>query len=163
MSLSLYHAQIEHFEPGRTNTRPSRVRMEEESEPGTCRAFAAETNRRNTSADRGTPRTFGRQSKRPIRRVKIGLKATLRRAGVPHFPIHNLRHAFCARLSRVAPDAVIRHTSPETKRIYQLSMVEQVARSDGESESAASAIARNRTGDQAYLGRFSSNRSVVRQ
>jgi integrase len=100
--------------------------MEEESEPGTCRAFAAETNRRNTSADRGTPRTFGRQSKRPIRRVKVGWKATLRRAGVPHFPIYNLRHAFCARLSRVAPDAVIRHTSPETKRIYQLSMVEQV-------------------------------------
>ena len=40
------------------------------------------------------------------------------------------RHAFCTRLSWVAPDAVIeramRHTSPETKRIYQLSMVEQV-------------------------------------
>jgi integrase len=42
----------------------------------------------------------------------------------------NLRHAFCTWLSWVAPDAVIeramRHTSPETKRIYQLSMVEQV-------------------------------------
>jgi len=58
--------------------------------------------------------------------VKAGWKATLRRPGVPHFPIYNLRHAFCARLSRVAPDAVIRHTSPETKRIYQLSMVESV-------------------------------------
>jgi integrase len=57
-------------------------------------------------------------------------RSTLRRAGVPHFPIYNLRHAFCTRLSWVAPDAVIeramRHTSPETKRIYQLSMVEQV-------------------------------------
>ena len=43
---------------------------------------------------------------------------------------YNLRHAFCTRLSWVAPDAVIqramRHTSPETKRRYQLSMVEQV-------------------------------------
>src|SRR6266705_1330663 len=57
-------------------------------------------------------------------------RATLRRAGVPHFPIYNLRHPFCTRLSWVAPDAVIeramRHSSPETKRIYQLSMVEQV-------------------------------------
>jgi integrase len=49
---------------------------------------------------------------------------------VPQFPIYNLRHAFCTRLSWVAPDAVIeramRHTSPETKRHYQLGMVEQV-------------------------------------
>jgi integrase len=54
----------------------------------------------------------------------------LEASGVPHFPIYNLRHAFCTRLSWVAPDAVIEramsHTSPETKRIYQLSMVEQV-------------------------------------
>jgi len=66
----------------------------------------------------------------PIRNVKTAWKATLRRAGVPHFPIYNLRHAFCTRLSWVAPDAVIqramRHTSPETKRQYQLGMVEQV-------------------------------------
>jgi integrase len=66
----------------------------------------------------------------PIRSVKTAWKATLRRAGVPHFPIYNLRHAFCTRLSWVAPDAVIqramRHTSPETKRHYQLGMVEQV-------------------------------------
>lgn len=52
------------------------------------------------------------------------------RAGVPHFPIYNLRHVFCARLSGVAPDAVvqraIRHTSPETKRRYQLGMADQV-------------------------------------
>jgi hypothetical protein len=45
-------------------------------------------------------------------------------------PIYNMRHAFCTRLSWVAPDAVIeramRHTSPETKRHYQLGMVEQV-------------------------------------
>ena len=49
---------------------------------------------------------------------------------MPHFPICNLRHVFCARLNWVAPDAVIqramRHTSPETKRRYQLGMVEQV-------------------------------------
>jgi integrase len=49
---------------------------------------------------------------------------------VPYFPIYNLRHAFCTRLSWVALDAVIqramRHTSPETKRLYQLGMVEQV-------------------------------------
>ena len=67
---------------------------------------------------------------RPIRSVKTAWRATLRRAGVPHFPIYNLRHAFCTRLSWVAPDAVIeramRHTSPETKRRYQLGMVEQV-------------------------------------
>lgn len=67
---------------------------------------------------------------RPIQSVKTAWKATLRRAGVPHFPIYNLRHAFCTRLSWVAPDAVIqramRHTSPETKRLYQLGMLEQV-------------------------------------
>jgi len=37
---------------------------------------------------------------------------------------------FCTRLSGVAPDAVvqraIRHTSPETKRRYQLGMTDQV-------------------------------------
>jgi len=71
-----------------------------------------------------------RKPDRPIRSVKTAWRATLKRAGVPHFPIYNLRHGFCTRLSWVAPDAVIeramRHTSPETKRIYQLSMVEQV-------------------------------------
>jgi integrase len=68
--------------------------------------------------------------RRPISTVKTAWKATLGRAGVPHFPIYNLRHAFCTRPSSVAPDAVIqraiRHTSPKTKRRYQLSMVEQV-------------------------------------
>jgi integrase len=66
----------------------------------------------------------------PIRSVKTAWRATLKRANVPHFPIYNLRHAFCTRLSWVAPDAIIqramRHTSPETKRRYQLGMVEQV-------------------------------------
>jgi integrase len=66
----------------------------------------------------------------PIGSVKTTWRSTLRRVGVPHFPIYNLRHAFCTRLSWAAPDAVIeramRHTSPETKRVYQLSMVEQV-------------------------------------
>jgi integrase len=54
----------------------------------------------------------------------------LKRAGVPAFPIYNLRHVFCTRLSEVAPDAVVRramrHTSPETKRHYQLGMADQV-------------------------------------
>ena len=66
----------------------------------------------------------------PISTVKTAWKATLRRAGVPYFPIYNLRHLFCTRLSGVAADAVVqramRHTSPETKRHYQLGMAEQV-------------------------------------
>jgi len=49
---------------------------------------------------------------------------------VPHFPIYTLRHVFRTHLSEVAPDAVVqramRHTSPETKRRYQLGMAEQV-------------------------------------
>ena len=67
---------------------------------------------------------------RPISTVKTAWQATLRRAGVPHFPIYNLRHVFCTRLSGVASDAVIqramRHSSPETKRHYQLGMANQV-------------------------------------
>jgi integrase len=67
---------------------------------------------------------------KPISTVKTAWKATLRRAGVTAFPIYNLRHVFCTRLSGVAPDAVVqramRHTSPETKRRYQLGMAEQV-------------------------------------
>jgi integrase len=49
---------------------------------------------------------------------------------VPHFPIYNLRHAFCTRLRWVAADAVIqqviRHTNPKTKRLYQPGMIKQV-------------------------------------
>jgi integrase len=67
---------------------------------------------------------------RPISTVKTAWHATLRRAGVPHFPLYTLRHVFCTRLSGVAPDAVVqramRHTSPETKRRYQLGMADQV-------------------------------------
>jgi integrase len=67
---------------------------------------------------------------RPISTVKTAWKGTLKRAGVPHFSIYTLRHVFCTRLSAVAPDAVVqramRHTSPETKRIYQLGMTVQV-------------------------------------
>lgn len=67
---------------------------------------------------------------RPISTVKTAWRAALRRAGVPHFPIYTLRHVFCTRLSEFAPDAVVqramRHTSPETKRRYQLGMTEQV-------------------------------------
>jgi integrase len=67
---------------------------------------------------------------RPISSVKTAWTSTLKRAGVPHFSIYTLRHVFCTRLSAVAPDAVLqramRHTSPETKRIYQLGMTVQV-------------------------------------
>ena len=45
-------------------------------------------------------------------------------------PVVHLAYTFCTRLSWVAPDAVVqramRHSSPETKRHYQLGMVEQV-------------------------------------
>ena len=67
---------------------------------------------------------------RPISTVKTAWTSTLKRAGVPHFSIYTLRHVFCTRLSAVAPDAVVqramRHTSPETKRMYQLGMTLQV-------------------------------------
>jgi integrase len=67
---------------------------------------------------------------RPISTVKTAWPATLRRAGVPQFPLYTLRHVFCTRLSEFAPDAVVqramRHTSPETKRRYQLGMADQV-------------------------------------
>jgi integrase len=67
---------------------------------------------------------------RPISTVKTAWRATLRRAGVSPFPLYTLRHVFCTRLSEVAADAVVeramRHTSPETKRRYQLGMAEQV-------------------------------------
>jgi integrase len=67
---------------------------------------------------------------KPIGSVKTAWKATLRRAGVSYFPIYNLRHVFCTRLSWVAPDAVVqhamRHSSPETKRFYQLGLAHQV-------------------------------------
>jgi integrase len=62
--------------------------------------------------------------------VKTAWTTTLKNAKVAHFPIYQLRHLFCTRLSWVAPDAVVqramRHSSPETKRHYQLGMVEQV-------------------------------------
>ena len=62
--------------------------------------------------------------------VKKAWRSALEKAGVPYFPIYSLRHVFCTRLSWVAPDAVVqramRHSSPETKRHYQLGMVDQV-------------------------------------
>lgn len=71
-----------------------------------------------------------RRPGKPIRSVKHAWRTTLLKAGVPYFPIYNLRHVFCTRLSWVAPDAVVqramRHSSPETKRHYQLGMVDQV-------------------------------------
>ena len=67
---------------------------------------------------------------RPIQSVRKAWRTALDKAGVPYFPIYNLRHVFCTRLSWVAPDAVVqramRHSSPETKRHYQLGMVDQV-------------------------------------
>src|SRR6202035_2288717 len=67
---------------------------------------------------------------KPIGTVKRAWKSTLKKAGVPYFPIYNLRHVFCTRLSWVAPDAVVqramRHSSPETKRWYQLGLVDQI-------------------------------------
>jgi integrase len=71
-----------------------------------------------------------RAKNKPISTVRTVWTNTLKRAGVPRFPIYDLRHAFCTRLSWVAADAVVtramRHTSPETKRRYQLGMLEQV-------------------------------------
>ena len=67
---------------------------------------------------------------KPIRSVRRAWRTALEKAGVSYFPIYNLRHVFCTRLSWVAPDAVVqramRHSSPETKRHYQLGMVDQV-------------------------------------
>jgi integrase len=67
---------------------------------------------------------------KPITSVRKAWTTTLEKAKVAYFPIYHLRHVFCTRLSRVAPDAVVRramrHSSPETKRHYQLGMVEQV-------------------------------------
>ena len=80
----------------------------------------------------GSPYVFPspRRPGKPIRSVKHAWRTALLKAGVPYFPIYNLRHVFCTRLSWVAPDAVVqramRHSSPETKRHYQLGMVDQV-------------------------------------
>lgn len=47
-----------------------------------------------------------------------------------HFPIYQLRHAFCTRMGKVAADAVLtqamRHSSPETKRDYLMGVREKV-------------------------------------
>jgi integrase len=71
-----------------------------------------------------------RNPEKPIGTVKRAWKSTLKKADVPRFPIYNLRHVFCTRLSWVAPDAVLqqamRHGSPETKRFYQLGLAHQV-------------------------------------
>ena len=53
----------------------------------------------------------------PISSVKTAWKATLRRAGVPHFPIDNLRQVFCTRLSGVAADAVVQRAMRHTRRL----------------------------------------------
>jgi integrase len=70
------------------------------------------------------------KSNKPISTAKTAWQGTLKRACVTPFPIYNLRHVFCTRLSEVAADAVVeramRHASPETKRHYQLGMAEQV-------------------------------------
>jgi integrase len=86
------------------------------------------------------PRSPGK----PIRSVKRAWRTALAKAGVSYFPIYNLRHVFCTRLSWVAADAVVqramRHSSPETKRHYQLGMVDQVREGI------------ERANDQAYQG-----------
>ena len=67
---------------------------------------------------------------KPIRSVKRAWRTALTKADVPYFPIYNLRHVFCTRLSWVAPDAIVqramRHSSPDTKRRYQLGLIHQV-------------------------------------
>jgi len=77
---------------------------------------------------------------KPIGSVKRAWRTTLKKARVEYFPIINLRHVFCTRLSWVAPDTVIqramRHSSPETKQRYQLGMVEQVSAKHGKSQPA---------------------------
>jgi len=71
-----------------------------------------------------------RLSDQPIRNVRKAWAKTLEDAKVGYFPIYQLRHAFCTRVSKVASDAVVtkamRHSSAETKRRYQLGMVEEV-------------------------------------
>ena len=71
-----------------------------------------------------------RLSDQPIRNVRKAWAKTLEDAEVGYFPIYQLRHAFCTRVSKVASDAVVtkamRHSSAETKRRYQLGMVEEV-------------------------------------
>ena len=71
-----------------------------------------------------------RDASKPIRSVKRAWRTALTKAEVPYFPIYNLRHVFCTRLSWVAPDAIVqramRHSSPETKRRYQLGIIHQV-------------------------------------
>jgi len=58
----------------------------------------------------------------PIRNVRKAWAKTLEDAKIAYFPIYNLRHAFCTRLSKVASDTVVtkamRHSSAETKRRY---------------------------------------------
>jgi integrase len=97
-----------------------------------------------------TGRTGGRalgngRSNKPIGSVKKAWRTTLKRAGASYFPIYNLRHVFCTRLSWVAPDAIVqramRHSSPETKRVYQLGLVHQVREH------------MERANDKAYQGR----------
>jgi integrase len=86
-----------------------------------------------------------RDSNKPIGNVRKAWRTTLKRAGVSYFQIYNLRHVFCTRLSWVAPDAVVqramRHSSPETKRVYQLGLVHQVREH------------MERANDKAYRGR----------
>jgi len=66
----------------------------------------------------------------PIRNVRKAWAKTLKDAKIAYFPIYNRRHAFCTRLSEMASDTVVtkamRHSSAETKRRYQLGMVEKV-------------------------------------
>jgi integrase len=94
---------------------------------------SSESVRRNHEAHSGfapNRHLFFEERLLPIRSVRRAWRTALDKAGVSYFPIYNLRHVFCTRLSWVAPDAVVqramRHSIPETKRHYQLGMVDQV-------------------------------------
>ena len=109
------------------------VKTEASADPVPLTELACEVLRRWMRETEGiSPYLFPspRDQQKPIRSVKTAWHNTLERAGVAYFPIYQLRHVFCTKVSWVAPDAVVqramRHSSPETKRHYQLSMVDQV-------------------------------------
>ncbi len=109
------------------------MKTEDSAAPVPLSKLALDTLRRwKAASGSASPYVFPspRDPTEPIRSVKRAWRSTLRRAGVPYFPIYQLRHAFCTRLSAVAPDAVLqqamRHSSPETKRHYQLSMTQVI-------------------------------------
>ena len=109
------------------------AKTEGSSAPVSLSRLACEALRRWMEvSDSSSPYLFPspRNPSQPVRRVKRAWKKTLERAGVAHFPLYQMRHLFCTRLSAVASDAEVQqamgHSSPETKRRYQLAMTHQV-------------------------------------